>query len=206
LTSGAVAADRRLDERSVAAEPLLQLIEWLNEASEAGELLPNAMALATTAVDGTPAVRMVLLDRVDERGCVFQTNLASPKAQHLAANPRAALVFFWPRLLRQVRISGPVTQLPGDEVRHYFDAAPIGIQAMLRACRQGQVIGSRSDLEAAYAAALAESAGTMPSDWGGFRVGLETVEFWQGRADRLQDRLRFTQAADGRWTIARLMP
>ena len=206
LTSGAVSIERSLDESGVAAEPLLQLIQWLNEASEAGEPFPHAMALATSGADGAPAVRMVLLDRLDEGGCFFQTNVASPKAQQLAANPRAALVFFWPRLLRQVRITGPVEQAPIDEVQRYFGAAPGAIQAMLQACRQGQVIGNRAELETAYAAALAEGSTAMPSDWGGFRVGLETVEFWQGRANRLQDRLRFSRRPDGRWNVLRLMP
>jgi pyridoxamine 5'-phosphate oxidase len=196
--------ERTLDERSLAADPLVQLTRWLSEATEAAEPFPHAMALATASAEGVPAVRMVLLDRVDERGCLFQTNVESPKAHDLAATGRAALVFFWPSLLRQVRVTGPVARVPQQEVQALFDGTPTGIQAMLRACRQGQVIGSRAELERGYAEALREQG--MPADWGGFRVGLEMVEFWQGRANRLQDRLRFTRAGDAGWQVTRLMP
>lgn len=204
LADGGVAVERTLDEGTLAADPRTQLVLWLNEAVAVGEPMPNAMALATSAIDGTPGARMVLLDRLDERGCAFQTNLESPKARHLSDNPRAALVLFWPRLLRQVRITGPVEQLRVEEVHRYFDATPAGIQAMLRACRQGQVIRNRAELEERYAEALTETG--MPPYWGGFRVALETVEFWQGRANRLQDRLRFSRGQDGVWVVARLMP
>jgi pyridoxamine 5'-phosphate oxidase len=207
--AGDSTSERRLDERDVGDEPVAPLIKWLNEATEAAEPLPNAMALATTSASGAPAVRMVLLDRLDERGCVFQTNVESPKAFDLAARPWAGLAFFWPRLLRQVRVTGPVTRLSVDEVQRLFEATPPGIQAMLRACRQSRAIANREELEQRYAAAVLETAGgkplPMPSDWGGFRVGLETVEFWQGRPNRLQDRLRFSRTTDG-WRLERLMP
>jgi len=208
--AGDSSSERTLDERDVGNEPLAPFIRWLDEATAAGELLPNAMALATTSADGAPAVRMVLLDRLDERGCVFQTNVESPKAYDLASHPRAGLALFWPHLLRQVRVTGPVTRLSVEEVQRLFDATPAGIQAMLRACRQSRVIANREDLEQRYAAAVLEAAQgerpPMPSDWGGFRVGLETVEFWQGRPNRLQDRLRFSRNADGAWRLERLMP
>jgi pyridoxamine 5'-phosphate oxidase len=168
------------------------------------------MAIATASADGVPAVRMVLLDRVDERGCIFQTNLDSPKAHDLASQPRAALAFWWPRLVRQVRVTGPVTRLSTEEVEKLFDATPPGIQAMLRACRQSEVIASRAVLEQRFATAVQEAAGgtplPMPNDWGGFCVGLETVEFWQGRPNRLQDRLRFSRNPEGGWRLERLMP
>jgi pyridoxamine 5'-phosphate oxidase len=208
--AGESTSERTLDERDVGDEPLAPFVRWLNEATEAGELLPNAMALATSSADGTPAVRMVLLDRLDEHGCVFQTNVESPKAHDLASHPRAGLAFFWPRLLRQVRVTGPVARIPAEEARRLFEATPVGIQAMLRACRQSRVIANRDELEQRYAAAAFEAnAGnhpTMPSDWGGFRVGLQTVEFWQGRPNRLQDRLRFSRIANGAWRLERLMP
>jgi pyridoxamine 5'-phosphate oxidase len=170
--------------------------------------MANAMAVASTAPDGTPAVRMVLLDAADEHGFAFQTNLHSPKARHFADRPRAALLFFWPKLLRQVRVTGSVSVIDPAEVRASFVLAPPEIQAMIRACRQGQPVADRAALEQLWHQAL-ESAphggAEMPPDWGGFRVSLDTIEFWQGRDYRLQDRLRMSRSGNT-WQVERLMP
>jgi len=149
---------------------------------------------------------MVLIEDVDERGFAFQTNLDSPKARDLIAVPYAAAAFFWPRLLRQVRVTGSVSALSRAEVAAYFDAAPQGIKAMLRACRQSQVIPDRAALERSFAEALASEDTGVPDDWGGYRLRVESIEFWQGRQNWLQDRLRYTRTPEGSWRIERLVP
>ncbi len=194
-----------LSEDQLDPEPHRQFAMWLGDAVEAGEPMANAMALATVGADGMPAVRMVLLEDVDERGFTFQTNLESPKALALRAVPRAAVVFFWPRLVRQVRVTGSVSLLDRAEVAAYFSAAPSAIQAMIRACRQSTVIPDRAALEGAYARALGSGEEGVPAHWGGYRLYIETIEFWQGRQNWLQDRLRYTRLADG-WRIERLVP
>jgi pyridoxamine 5'-phosphate oxidase len=196
-----------LSEADLDPEPHRQFRIWLREAAEAGEPMPNAMALATAGAAGVPSVRMVLLEDVDERGLVFQTNIESPKALDIAAVPHVALVFFWPRLQRQVRVTGGVEPLSRDEVAAFFSATPSAIQAMLRACRQSHVIADRGELERAYAAALASASQEegVPAHWGGYRVQIETIEFWQARENWLQDRLRYTRAARA-WRIERLVP
>jgi pyridoxamine 5'-phosphate oxidase len=197
--------ERTLGESDLDADPHQQFGTWLREATEAGEPMPNAMAVATSSARGVPSVRMLLLEEVDERGFVFQTNLESPKAHDLAAVPRAALTFFWPTLLRQVRVTGSVELLSRPEVAAYFDEAPSPIRAMIRACRQGQVIPDRATLERAFAAAQASTDLGLPDHWGGYRVRVETIEFWQGRQNWLQDRLRYSRTPDG-WRIERLVP
>ncbi|HET6318545.1 MAG TPA: pyridoxamine 5'-phosphate oxidase [Chloroflexota bacterium] len=202
-------AERRLSESDLDPDPLRQFQRWLDEAWQSGEPMANAMALATTALDGSPTARMVLLTRADERGFAFETNLESPKAAHFEALPRAALLFFWPILLRQVRITGQVSRVPAEEVRASFQTMPAEVQAMIRACRQSQTIADRATLEQRWAVALAEApegGAEMPPDWGGFRVSMESIEFWQGREHRLQDRLRITRDADGGWQLERLVP
>ena len=201
-------AERALNEQDLDPDPLRQFQLWLDQAWASGEPMANAMAVASTGPDGTPAVRMVLLDAADERGFAFQTNLESPKAQHFAERPRAALLFFWPKLLRQVRVTGSVSTIDPAEVRASFELAPPEIQAMIRACRQGQPVADRAALEQLWRDALKASprgGAEMPPDWGGFRVSLETIEFWQGRDHRLQDRLRLTRAGTT-WQVERLMP
>jgi len=199
--------ERALDEADLDPDPQRQFLGWLQEAVDAGEAMPRAMALATTRPDGTPSVRMVLLEDVNERGFAFQTNLASPKAQDLAKRPVAAATFFWPTLVRQVRITGSVQPLTRDEVAAYFAAAPLGIQAMLRACRvQTDVIPDRAALEHSYKEALALPEIGLPDHWGGFRLRVKTIEFWQGRQNWLQDRLRYSRSSDATWRIERLVP
>jgi pyridoxamine 5'-phosphate oxidase len=202
-------AERSLSEQDLDPDPLRQFQRWLDQAWASGEPMANAMALATTGPDGAPTARMVLLTRADEHGFAFETNLDSPKAEHIAAQPRVALLFFWPILLRQVRISGRVTRLPDDEVRASFQAAPPEVQAMIRACRQSRTIPDRASLERLWSQALAEAptgGAPMPADWGGYRVSIDSIEFWQGRAHRLQDRLRVSRRSDGTWLLERLVP
>jgi pyridoxamine 5'-phosphate oxidase len=198
--------ERSLDEADLEPDPHRQFAVWLRDAIDAGEPMPRAMALATTSRDGVPSVRMVLVEDVDPRGFVFQTNLDSPKAHDLAAVPHAAAAFFWPRLLRQVRASGPVAPLSRGEVAAYFALAPPGIKAMLHACRQSQVIPNRAALERSFAEALTSGDTRVPDDWGGYRLRVGSIEFWQGRQNWLQDRLRYTRNGGGGWRIERLVP
>jgi pyridoxamine 5'-phosphate oxidase len=199
--------ERSLSELDLDPDPHRQFQKWFQEAIAAGEPMPGAMALATVGLDGSPAVRMMMLEDVDERGFAFQTNLAGPKAQQLAHVPRAALAFFWPRVVRQVRVTGSIEPLSRDEVAVYHGRLPAGVQTMLQACRQSHVIADRAELEAMYAAAPGPTVQGVPADWGGFRLHVETIEFWQGRPNWLQDRLRYTRAMDGgSWRIERLVP
>jgi len=194
-----------LNEDLLDPEPHRQFATWLQEAINAGEPMANAMALATVGQDGAPTVRMVLFEDVDERGFTFQTNIESPKAVALSAVPRAAVVFFWPLLVRQVRVTGPVSLLDRSEVAAYFSAAPSAIQTMIRACRQSTVIPNRAALERAYVEAQSSSASGVPAHWGGDRLHIETIEFWQGRQNWRQDRLRYRRSGES-WRIERLVP
>jgi len=194
-------------EGDLDPEPHRQFERWLAEAIASGEPMAHAMALATVDTHGAPSSRMVLLEALDADGFVFQTNTDSPKARDLAANPRAALTFFWPILVRQVRVRGTVSGMARSVVEELFARTPRGIQVMLRACRQSTVIADRATLERNYAEALAAGDGGVPSDWAAFRVRPESVEFWQGRENQLQDRLRYSRAADAaNWRVERLVP
>jgi pyridoxamine 5'-phosphate oxidase len=197
---------RALSEIDLDPDPHRQFQKWFQEAIDAGEPMPGAMALATVGRDGLPSVRMMMLEDVDPRGFAFQTNLDSPKAQHLAQVPRAALAFFWPRVLRQVRVTGSTEALTRDEVARYHARLPPGVHTMLQACRQSHVIADRAELEAMYAAAWDAPAEGIPADWGGYRLRVETIEFWQGRPNWLQDRLRYARTSDSGWRIERLVP
>jgi len=208
-TAGVEPAERTLDERDGAAGPFELFGRWLEEAHAAAILWPHVAVLATSAADGTPSARTVMLERFDPSGFVFHTNLDSPKCQDLAQNPRAAMVFLWPTLGRQVRIAGDVVPASRDETEAYFRGSPRGIQVMVTACgNQSAVIGGRPALEAAYAAALAR-CGTdripIPPHWGGLRLIPVAVEFFQARANNLQDRLRHTRAGAS-WRLERLVP
>jgi pyridoxamine 5'-phosphate oxidase len=198
--------ERSLSEHQLDPDPHRQFERWMQAAIDAGEPMPGAMTLATVDEQGLPSARMMLLEHFDARGFVIQTNLGSPKAAHLARVPRAALTFFWPLLVRQVRVSGAVEPLPREEMAAYFAEAPDGVKVMLRAARQSQVIGDRAALEAAYAAELASGDRSLPEHWGGYRLTVASMEFWQGRANWLQDRLRYTRQPDGAWKIERLAP
>lgn len=198
-----------LDESTAAADPLAQFEDWLATAIAAGLPEPNAMVLSTVTGEGRPRARAVLLKELTPDGFVFYTNRTSGKGQDLAANPWACLLLPWFTLQRQVIIQGRVSPLSTGESEPYFHSRPRGSQLGAWASRQSSVIGSRAVLDDRYAR-LAERwpEGTevpMPSFWGGYRLHHDTVEFWQGRANRMHDRLRY-QRRGSRWMIERLAP
>ena len=193
-------------ESDASADPLDQFNRWFDEAS-AAVAVPEAMALATATADGAPSVRIVLLKEADERGFVFHTNYESRKGRELSDNPRAALVFYWHELGRQVRVEGTVARVADDESDRYFDTRPLGARLSAWVSRQSEVIAARQDLEDRVET-LRQHLGeelVRPDFWGGFRVRPETYEFWQHRDDRLHDRLRYRRDGD-RWITERLAP
>jgi pyridoxamine 5'-phosphate oxidase len=197
-----------LAEGDVDADPVVQFGRWYEQATHAGLLEPTAMALATATPDGRPSARMVLLRGFDERGFVFYTNYDSRKGAELAANPRAALVFWWAELERQVRIEGRVQLTSRQESEAYFRSRPPGSRLSAAASPQSQVIDGRAMLEervARLASGYPDGEVPLPGFWGGYRLAHEVVEFWQGRPNRLHDRLRYTRAGEG-WKVERLAP
>jgi pyridoxamine 5'-phosphate oxidase len=197
-----------LAEADVDHDPVVQFGRWFEQSEQAGLLEPTAMTLATATPDGRPSARMVLLRGFDERGFCFYTNYESRKGIELAANPRAALVFWWGELERQVRIEGPVTPTSRAESEAYFHSRPPGSQLSAAASPQSRVIADRAALErrvAELAAGAPDGQVPLPEFWGGYRLTHEVVEFWQGRPNRLHDRLRYRRAGDG-WKIERLAP
>ncbi len=193
---------RPLHESEVDPDPLRQFQAWFGEARESGLRVAEAMALATAGRDGAPSVRMVLLKAADEHGFVFYSGYESRKGRDLAANPRAAILFHWDPLGRQVRVEGPVARLGEEASDAYFATRPPGAQAAAWASRQSEPIGSREELEEAARSAVVEG---RPPHWGGYVLSPETYEFWQHREDRLHDRLRYGRAGAG-WRIVRLAP
>jgi pyridoxamine 5'-phosphate oxidase len=198
----------RLDETSVASDPLVEFARWFEEAVKAEARDPNAMTLATASPDGVPSARIVLLKGFDERGFVFFTDYRSRKGTELAANPRAALVFYWPELERQVRISGVTSETGRQESEAYFRTRPRGSRIGAWISHQSQVIASRQQLESQIADVERRYPGDdvpLPPYWGGFRLRPESIEFWQGRTNRLHDRIRYLREGE-RWRIERLSP
>ncbi|HXB16384.1 MAG TPA: pyridoxamine 5'-phosphate oxidase [Solirubrobacteraceae bacterium] len=198
-----------LDERDLAASWLEQFERWQAEFTAAGAHEPTAMVLATAASDGQPSARTVLLKGVDDRGFEFFTNLDSRKGRELEENPRASLVFPWYELQRQVVVVGAVEAVDAARADAYFASRPYGSRIGALASRQSSVIADRGVLERARAELEAVHppgrAVARPEHWSGFRVLPASVEFWQGRANRLHDRLRFRREAD-RWLVERLSP
>jgi pyridoxamine 5'-phosphate oxidase len=198
---------RPLLESDLRPDPLEQFGVWLEEAR--GSIRePEAMALATAAPDAAPSVRIVLLKGFDERGFVFNTSYLGRKARDLDANPRAALLFYWDALGRQVRIEGPAERCSAEESERYILSRPRASRLSAMASRQSEVVESREALEAAVAELTERYRDTelpVPGDWGSYRVHPESYEFWQHREDRLHDRLRYLPAGDG-WRIERLGP
>lgn len=196
-----------LTREGLGDDPIALFLKWFGEAREAGVTEPNAMALATVTADGHPANRIVLLKEADARGFAFFTNLQSRKSRELAATKRAALVFWWEALQRQVRVEGTVEPVPASEADAYFARRPRGSQLGAWASPQSQEIGSRETLDGRLAEAERQFAETVPRPpfWGGWRVVPEAVEFWQGRPSRLHDRFRFTREGE-EWTVTRLAP
>lgn len=197
-------------ESDLADDPFTQFGRWFDAAAEAGVYEPNAMTLATASAEGEPAARIVLLKGYDDAGFVFYTNYESDKAAHLAANPRASLVFYWDVLHRQVRIAGGVAKVSPEETERYFRTRPRASQLGAWASAQSGVIGDRESLEQRYAEFEARHAGReipVPPHWGGYRLAPTRVEFWQGRTGRLHDRLRYRRdPGGGAWTVERLSP
>ena len=196
-----------LDEKDVLPDPLAQFAVWFAEATKAGLPLPNAMSLSTVSHDHKPSSRVVLLKGVDHGGFVFYTNTHSRKGRDISANPQAALLFAWLQLERQVRIDGTLSEVTAAESDSYFDSRPLGSRHAAIASPQSAVIASRAALEARHAAvALATGeTPTRPPHWGGYRLNPVEIEFWQGRENRLHDRLLFSKTDQG-WRITRLAP
>ena len=197
----------RLDEAEVDPDPMAQFDRWFAEALSAGVAEPNAMTLATIG-DSGPDARIVLLKGADPRGFTFYTDYRSAKGRELEQTPRAALVFFWQSLERQVRIRGAVERVSEAESDEYFATRPAGSRIGAWASCQSSVLPNRGALEAALVQASARFDGRTidrPSHWGGFRVVPETIEFWQGRENRLHDRIRYHRETET-WTRERLSP
>ena len=196
-----------LHEADAAADPVEQFRRWFADAEAAAVPEPTAMTLATADAAGRPHARVVLLKGVDDRGFTFYTNHASQKGRDLAENPFAALVFYWTKLERQVRVDGRVEPVSREEADAYFHSRPVDSQIGAWTSRQSSVIPSRDVLDDREAE-LKRRFGTdvpLPDFWGGFRVVPQAVEFWQGRPSRLHDRLRYARVGD-RWQVNRLAP
>lgn len=210
-------ADLRLDynqaeltRQTLDPNPFTLFEQWLQQAISANMgAEPNAMTLATATQDGIPSARTVLLKGLDERGFVFYTNHESQKARELSQNPHAALLFYWGELHRQVRITGQVQPISRDESDVYFRSRPLGSQLGAWASHQSQVIENRQVLEnelTRLTEQYQDSDVPLPPFWGGYRLSPRTIEFWQGRSNRLHDRFRYTLINEGCWKIERLSP
>jgi pyridoxamine 5'-phosphate oxidase len=195
-------------EADAHANAIDQFRIWFEQALAAEIPEPNGMALATVARNGIPDVRMVLLKAFDDRGFVFYTNYRSRKGIELNHNAQAALLFYWQDLERQVRISGVVVKVSDQEADEYFSSRPPGHQLGAWASNQSEVIGGREVLERSLQSAAARFEGLpipRPPYWGGYRLAPDIIEFWQGRADRLHDRLEYVRTERG-WEMRRLSP
>ncbi|MBX6380791.1 MAG: pyridoxamine 5'-phosphate oxidase [Thermoflavifilum aggregans] len=197
-----------LDETQIADNPFTQFKNWFQQALDSHIVDANAMVLATCGEDAQPSARVVLLKEFDERGMVFYTHYESRKARNLAANPRAALLFYWKELERQVRIEGQVEKLSAQENETYFQSRPFESQVSAWASPQSQPVPDRATLEAAvqaYRKRFQHEPMSCPPFWGGYRLIPHYFEFWQGREHRLHDRIIY-QKSDDTWTIGRLAP
>ncbi len=198
-----------LSETDVDSNPFIQFKRWFDQTIAAQLVEPNAVTLATTTREGKPSARMVLLKGFDERGFVFFTNYNSQKGQELAENPQASLVFWWAELERQIRISGGVEKISDAESDEYFYSRPLNSRLGAWASNQSEAIESRAVLEQRIQELQAKYQHQdvpRPQHWGGLRVIPIEIEFWQGRPNRLHDRLRYTRLNDGSWKIERLSP
>jgi pyridoxamine 5'-phosphate oxidase len=192
----------------MTGDPMELFAEWFREAEDAGVEVPETMTLATADSDGAPSARMVLLKGADEEGFVFYSGYVSRKAGELERNPRAALVFYWRPLGRQVRVEGRVERVSEAESAAYFATRPRGSQIAAWASQQSKALAGREDLDRRYAEHEREYDGRdvpLPPHWGGFRLRPEAIEFWQHRDNRLHDRIRYTRAREG-WRSELLSP
>ncbi|HEX8914718.1 MAG TPA: pyridoxamine 5'-phosphate oxidase [Humisphaera sp.] len=199
----------QLLEADAAADPFEQFARWFADAQAAKVPEPNAMTLATADATGAPSARVVLLKGFDHSGFSFFTNYESRKGRELAANPRAALCFYWQPLERQVRIEGTVERVSRAESDAYFHSRPTAAQVGAWASRQSEVLAGRDEIErreAELTVRFAEREVPLPDFWGGYRLVPSAIEFWQGRPSRLHDRLRYLREADGSWKVDRLSP
>lgn len=204
-------AHASLSETDIDPDPVRQFERWLGDAIAAQISEPNAMTLATSTRDGVPSARIVLLKEVDARGFVFFTDYRSRKGAELAENPLAALVFGWKEIERQVRISGSVSPVTTAESEAYYRSRPRGARLGAWASHQSTVLPNREELEHRLLEVSSRYTGDdipLPPHWGGYRVSPVEIEFWQGRANRLHDRLRYRREEDGatRWVVERLSP
>ena len=198
-----------LTRKNVDPDPFKLFEQWFQEAAEAEPVLPEAVSLATATQEGRLSSRMVLLKGFDERGFVFYTNYQSRKGIELAENPNAALLFYWRQLERQICITGTVSKVSREESEAYFRTRPRGSQIGALTSRQSEAIAGREVLESRFQQLMAEYEGREippPSYWGGYRLSPATIEFWQGRPDRLHDRLLYKRQPGGPWQLERLSP
>lgn len=197
-----------LDEADLLEDPVAMFRRWMHDVVTAGLHEPNAMVVSTVSEEGRPSSRMVLLKGLDERGFVFYTNYESRKGRDLTAHPACALLFPWHHLERQVRVEGTAVRLSQAENDAYFATRPHASQIGAWASPQSQVVPDRATLDKGYdeqADRFGEGRVPLPPHWGGFRVEHESVEFWQGRRNRMHDRLRYRRTASG-WVTERLAP
>ncbi len=198
-----------LDERDVDQSPFVQFEKWFKEAIKSEIPEVNAMTIATATKDGRPSARTVLLKQFDEKGFVFFTNYQSAKGNDLKENPRAALLFFWEPLERQVRICGSAEKVSAAESYEYFKTRPIDSRLGAWASAQSSVLSSRALLEKAFGEMLEKFKNgeiPLPPQWGGYRIVPDEFEFWQGRVNRLHDRISYKKQSDASWRIVRLSP
>jgi pyridoxamine 5'-phosphate oxidase len=198
-----------LNETDASPEPIAQFRRWFDEALAADLHEPNAMTLATATPDGRPSARVVLLKGFDERGFVFYTSYEGRKGRELEDNPRCALVFYWGELERQVRVEGGASRVSEKESDGYFGSRPRGSRLGAWASEQSRPVGGREVLEERLRSLEAEYEGRevpRPPFWGGYRVEPEIIEFWQGRENRLHDRLVYRRSEEGGWRRERLQP
>lgn len=196
-----------LTEETRPSDPIQGLATWIAEATSAGTPEPTAMCLATASLDASPSARFVLLRGLDARGLAFYTNYASRKGEELEANPRAAAVFWWPLLERQVRVEGYIERVAAEEADAYFESRPIMSRFASAASPQSREVADREELEAMMDRVESEypEGPPRPEGWGGFRIVPERIEFWQGRRARLHDRFLYARTAEG-WNVVRLAP
>ena len=197
-----------LDESDANADPIAQFQAWFSDALTRDLPEPNAMTLATASASGHPSSRIVLLKDFDASGFVFYTNYESRKGRELSENPFASLTFFYPTLERQIRVEGAVERVSAEESDAYFASRPIGSRLGAWASRQSCVVADRATFEERLRVLEVRAQTEMiprPPHWGGFRVIPETIEFWQGRQNRLHDRLRYCRR-NGGWVVERLEP